>query len=88
MITAKIAVAIEIAGRVAVTTKANYQPLIVLKNDLLYISNKKTKEGHRECHDKSWNFLSNGPLNCKGLICDFAIQFIGVDCIEPSNLLS
>jgi hypothetical protein len=29
MITAKIAVAIEMAGRVAVTTKANYQPLIV-----------------------------------------------------------
>lgn len=28
MITAKIAVAIEIAGRVAVTTKANYQPYI------------------------------------------------------------
>lgn len=29
MITAKIAVAIEIAGKVAVTTKANYQPLIM-----------------------------------------------------------
>lgn len=46
MITAKIAVAIEIAGKVAVTTKANYQPLLCYKNDLLYISYKKTKEGH------------------------------------------
>ena len=73
MITAKIAVAIEIAGKVAVTTKANYQPLLCYKNDLLYISDKKAKEGHWECHDKSWNFLSNGPLNCKGLICHFAI---------------